>query len=58
MASKRYPSVKPERHDVNGTKIADSTRRDTMIRQAVGAYGKKGGKYIDPQKLLQSLPRV
>ena len=59
MASKIYPSVKPEKHDVNGTQIADSTRRDSMIRQAVGAYGKtKGGKYIDPQKLLQSLPRA
>ena len=58
MASKIYPNVKPEKHDVNGTQIADSTRRDSMIRQAVGAYGKKGGKYIDPKKLLLSLPRV
>ena len=58
MASKIYPSVKPEKHDVNGTQIADSTRRDSMIRQAVDAYGKKGGKYIDPKKLIQSLPKL
>ena len=42
-----------------GMTIADSTRRDNMIRQAIEAYGKtKGGKYIDERKLLQSLPRV
>ena len=40
--------------------MADSRRRDLMIRQAVGAYGKhpKTGEYIDPAKLLQSLPRA
>ena len=42
-----------------GMTIADSTRRDSMIRQAVGAYGKgKDGQYKNPEKLLESLPRV
>lgn len=32
--------------------------RDLKIKDAVNKYGKKGGKYQDPAKLIKNLPRA
>ena len=33
-------------------------KRDLLIKDAVKKYGKKDGKYQDPTKLIQNLPRA